>query len=109
MAAGIKVLKCAMSVQKTDDSTLSLKRYCLMSLSLPLDGSFCSFRDTSFVKPSSVALKGAIVRTIFHCVHSTVDLESERSGALYPLSTSVYSVGAMGNTSPHQRQNGFPF
>ena len=108
MSADPKVLNCAIPVQKSDDTTMSLNRYCLTSLCLHLLNSSCSFRDTGFVKVSSVALESDIARTALPCMPSTVDLGSESSGVSHPLSTSVYRAATKESISPYHRPKGFP-
>ena len=66
-----------MPVQRWYGTTLPANRYRLMSLSLPLMSSLRSFRDTNFVKVSSVALESAIESIVLQYGHSTDDLQLE--------------------------------
>ena len=106
LSADPKVLNCAMPVQKSDDTTLSLNRYSLTSLRLHLVSSSCSFYPALLETPASSSVRAW--RTALPCMPSTLDVGSESSGVSHPLPTSVYRDAAIENISTYRRPKRFP-
>ena len=94
-----------MPVQKWYGTTLSAKMYRLVSLCLPLVSSLRSFRDTNFVKVSSVALESAVARVRTQHGWSLV----WKLRLSDPLATRVHRDAAMVSISPYLRPKGFSF